>query len=323
MFTYGLKTDTAQDQRMLIEIPEREVARVAGLALPGQAPLVDTFHFLRHVPSWFPGAAFKRNAKAWRKELDDMVEGPFNRVKANMAAGVAAPSFTLKCLQAGTHSDFNIMWSAGSMFAAGADSTTALLMSFFLAMAMHPDVQKKAQTEIDNATKANTLPTFEDRENLPYVACLLKELQRWIPAVPLALPHRLMEDDYYGGYFIPEGSIVFPNVWAISQDEANYKDPKRFWPERFENPETAELDPYKYTFGFGRRICAGMNLADATLYLAVVSILATFDIGKLLDEDGNDIEPEFVLGTGLICGPEGFKCTVRPRSGDAARLCGR
>ncbi|KDQ16087.1 hypothetical protein BOTBODRAFT_173362 [Botryobasidium botryosum FD-172 SS1] len=318
MFTYGLKVDTSKDP--LVEVPERGFTRAIHMALPGQAPLVDTFHFLRYIPSWFPGAGFKRNAKIWRKELDDMVGDPFKRVKAEMAAGVAVPSFTSTCLEDPAHSENDIVWSAGSMYVAGADTTHALLSSFILAMATHPDVQKRAQAEIDTVVKGNGLPTLEDRENLPYIECLLKELQRWLPAVPLSLPHRLMEDDYYGGYFFPKGSIVFPNVWALSQDEAHYKDPKRFWPERFENPETAELDPYKYAFGWGRRVCAGMNFADATLYLAVVSILSVFDISKPLDEHGNEVEPEVTFGTGVVSRPQGFKCTIRPRSNDAAQL---
>ncbi|KDQ17039.1 hypothetical protein BOTBODRAFT_106426, partial [Botryobasidium botryosum FD-172 SS1] len=162
--------------------------------------------------------------------------------------------------------------------------------------------------EIDSVVNAGTFPTVEDRVNLPYIECLLKELQRWLPVVPLAFPHRLTEDDFYEGYFIPKGSIVFPNAWAISQDEANYKDPKRFWPERFENPETAEPEPYKYNrllinTAYQLRILgisAGINFADATIFIAVASILATFDIGKPLDEDGNEVEPKISYGPGLI-----------------------
>lgn len=48
------------------------------------------------------------------------------------------------------------------------------------------------------------------------------------------------------------------------------------------------------------RICAGLNFADATLYIAVVSILATFDIRKPLDDKGNEVEPSPIFTTGLI-----------------------
>ncbi|KDQ06957.1 hypothetical protein BOTBODRAFT_167514 [Botryobasidium botryosum FD-172 SS1] len=331
MFTYGLKVDGPKDP--LIAVPEKAFATVIKVAMPGKVPLAEYLPFLRHIPSWFPGAGFKGNAKIWRKELDDMVEVPFSHVKANMATGVAIPSFTSKCLEESMHDGNDIMWNTGTMYMAGADTTHAILTSFILAMVLHPDVQKKAQAEIDGviAAKGKGLPNFEDRGNLPYIECLLKDLQRWLPVLPLSVPRRLTEDDCYGGYFLPAGSIIFSNHWALSRDEAHYKDPERFWPERFENPETAELDPYKYAFGWGRRACAGMNFADAMLYLAVVSILAMFDISKPLDEHGNETEPEVVLGTGIVSAgltygipgrTEGFKCTIRPRSDDAAKLIG-
>jgi len=67
-------------------------------------------------------------------------------------------------------------------------------------------------------------------------------------------------------------------------------------------------------------MCAGVNLADAMLYIAVVSILATFNIGKPRDESGDEMELDVPLTTGMICRPEVFKCTIRPRSDAAAAL---
>ncbi|KDQ17057.1 hypothetical protein BOTBODRAFT_30444 [Botryobasidium botryosum FD-172 SS1] len=68
------------------------------------------------------------------------------------------------------------------------------------------------------------------------------------------------------------------------------------------------------------RICAGINFADATIFIAVASILATFDIDKPLDKDGNEAEPEAFYGPGLVSRPDGFKCIIRPRSSDKAKL---
>ena len=58
-------------------------------------------------------------------------------------------------------------------------------MSFFVAMLLHPEMQKKAQDEIDAVTGQERLPTFEDRPRLPYVNAICKELLRWKPVVPL------------------------------------------------------------------------------------------------------------------------------------------
>ena len=57
-------------------------------------------------------------------------------------------------------------------------------MAFILAMALNPDVQRKAQQEIDYLLEPGHLPTFEDAENFPYVTALMKEVLRWNPITP-------------------------------------------------------------------------------------------------------------------------------------------
>jgi cytochrome P450 len=56
-------------------------------------------------------------------------------------------------------------------------------------MALHPDVQRKAQAQIDEVVGTSRLPEFEDVQSLPYIVGLVKELLRWQPITPLgALP---------------------------------------------------------------------------------------------------------------------------------------
>lgn len=78
-------------------------------------------------------------------------------------------------------------------------------LTFLYLMATHPEIQKKAQAEIDHITGGTRLPDFQDRPSLPYLEAMYRELMRWMPPVPLGLPHRLTEDDEYKGYFIPKG----------------------------------------------------------------------------------------------------------------------
>ena len=54
-----------------------------------------------------------------------------------------------------------------------------------MAMALHQDVQKKAQAELDRVVGNDRLPNFNDRERLPYIDALVKETLRWNPVVPL------------------------------------------------------------------------------------------------------------------------------------------
>lgn len=107
------------------------------------------------------------------------------------------------------------------------------MTSFFFLMSAHPEVQKRAQSEIDTIVGQGRLPTLDDRESLVYVAAVVKEVLRWGPVAPLGLAvlscyrfvvfslifpfvglqHRVTEDDTYEGYLIPKGATVIANIW--------------------------------------------------------------------------------------------------------------
>jgi len=106
---------------------------------------------------------------------------------------------------------WDVKWSATAMYAAGTDSTTASVYAFFLAMALHPgafrriyplrcviltlhmsqEVQKKAQAEIYAVVGSSRLPTFEDRDHLPYVNAVVTELLRWSSPGPVGTETRM------------------------------------------------------------------------------------------------------------------------------------
>ena len=80
-------------------------------------------------------------------------------------------------------------------------------------MAAYPEVQRKAQAELDTVVGQGRFPEFEDRDSLPYVCAVIKECLRWQMVTPLNAPHKATEDDEYRGFFIPKGSLVIANLW--------------------------------------------------------------------------------------------------------------
>lgn len=82
-------------------------------------------------------------------------------------------------------------------------------------MTIFPEVQKKAQQEIDRVVGPDRLPTMADRASLPYIEAVVKEVLRWHPVAPMALPHMSTEDDVFEGYLISKGSMLFANVWYV------------------------------------------------------------------------------------------------------------
>jgi len=160
------------------------------------------------------------------------------------------------------------------------------------------------------------MPCSEDREALPYLECVQKELYRWACPVPLGVPHLATADDEYRGYHIAQGTIVTANIWSMTRNEKVYPDPETFRPERFDKISSAsdELsNPRNLVFGFGRRICPGQQFADANIWLAMANILAAFDIRKASDADGNEITPIPEFTSGFSSRPEPFLCEILPR----------
>ncbi|KAK7692059.1 hypothetical protein QCA50_005464 [Cerrena zonata] len=316
--TYGYSVMEGKDP--YVEIVDRAMENFSITTTLG-AFLVDALPILRYIPSWVPGARFKKLAAVWRAETMAMAEMPFAMVKQQMREGTALPSYTKNLLETETltpEKEDNIKWSAASMYGGGADTTVSTIYSFFLAMTMYPEIQQKAKEEIDRVVGKDRLPTFADRENLPYVEAVVNEVLRLSPVVPLGGFHRASQDDIYKGYFIPKDTVVIANIWALLRDPERYPDPSAFNPDRYLHPNP-NRNPREFIFGFGRRICPGLNLADTSVFFTCAMVLATFDISKAV-ENGVIIEPSGEYTAGSISHPKEFKCSIKPRTSKASSL---
>ncbi|KAG1737311.1 cytochrome P450 [Suillus lakei] len=253
--------------------------------------IADFVPFLVKVPEWFPGAGFKRLAREWHDTLEEMVSAPYKFVMDQMVTNIckfceyglifnfyrllALPrSLSPRiCWEAGLcqqEDEHHVKWSAATLYAGASDTVVSTIYSFFLAMMLFPDVQKKAQAEIDARQ-------------------LAKEALRWHVVAPTGFPHCVTEDDIHDGYYIPKGG---------------------------KKPET---EPRTICFGFGRRICPGIHLAEASVWLSAAMSLAVFDISKAV-ENGVEITPEVDPLSGTISHPKPFKCSIKPRSAKAVAL---
>ncbi|KAJ7436982.1 cytochrome P450 [Mycena galericulata] len=317
---YGIDVLPSKDP--YIDLAREALHAFSTANIPGRY-LVDTFPILKHVPRWFPGAGFKRQAEEWRKLSLAMLEVPFAETKRRMDMNKTPPSFTsdklndLKGREEIYYQERHVKAAASTLFFGGADTTSSALATFVLAMLANPESQRKAQAEIDSVIHRKRLPTFEDESSLPYVAAVIKEVMRWELVAPFALPRLLKSDDEYRGYRLPAGSIVIGNAWAILHDEVTYPDPHKFKPERFLTVD-GELNPDakdpSAAFGFGRRFCPGRHMAMSSIWIGVVSILTAFNIDKAVDDQGQVIEPSYEYVSGSISSPLPFTCAITPRS---------
>ncbi|KAH9998932.1 cytochrome P450 [Russula vinacea] len=240
-----------------------------------------------HLPWWFPGAGLKKEAETWKRNVERCRDGLYEAVKRTLDEDRAVPSIATSMITELTEDSTEEAISCRKAYPGAFTSTSAALQSFVLAMVLYPEAQRRGQEEIDSVLGHGHVPQFGDEDALPYLKAMLHELLRWACPAPLGAPHRLTEDNIYNDYFIPAGSLVFANIWAITHDP--------FRPERFLDPVTSAPLP-NVTFGFGRRICPGQFFARDMLWSAMASMLAAFEFLPAKDAEGRPAPPaqEFI-----------------------------
>jgi cytochrome P450 len=177
-------------------------------------------------------------------------------------------------------------------------------------MIAFPEVQRRAQAELDAVVGRERLPTFADAPRLPYVRAMIKEILRWRPTLALGVPHVATEEDWYEGMYIPKGAICIPNTWHCNHDRAVFgEDADKFRPERHldEHGETipgpVETNQAGHVaFGFGRRNCVGKDLATDSLFIDMARILWAAKLERARDENGKEVplDTETIVDTGVI-----------------------
>ncbi|OCB89189.1 cytochrome P450 [Sanghuangporus baumii] len=293
--------------------------------------LVNALPILKYLPEWFPGAHFLNTAKIGRELSRQMRSRIFAMAKKLIENGKALTSMTSTLLEQNTdidgqvtHEDL-IARTVGTIYIAGTDTTSSVLVKFIQAMVLYPETMRQGQAELDKVIGMDTLPTMDDRPKLPYINAICKELLRYQPTAPLAIAHYTTEDDYYNGFYIPAGTIILPNVWAMLMDPKTYPEPDKFKPDRWLPSDGAKqpLQSNKMAFGFGRRICPGRHFAEDSIFIQVASILAVFDIQMAVDANGDPIVPKEEYISAFIRKPMPFKCKITPRSDRSAELIQR
>ncbi|KAI0703469.1 cytochrome P450 [Cytidiella melzeri] len=296
-------------------------ARIAHAALPGSF-LVDL------IPIY---ELHSREGLAWHKQETQMFEEYSAGVAAKMDAGSSQRSFVTELIEMKDRhglSKREAAWLAGTQVIAGTETTSSTLVVFMLAMTLYPEVMRKAQAEIDAVVGHKRAPTFEDMIELPYIRAMVKETLRWRPVVPMGLPHRTSEDDWYKGYFIPKGTSVIGNIW-YGFYPAMYPDFDAFPPDRFLDatgkvevtpPDTHQMGHVSY--GFGRRHCVGMHFANQTLLIAIATMVWAFNIEPPVDEEGMVILPSATesVDLGIVVAPVPFKCRISARFPEAQAI---
>ncbi|XP_040069887.1 cytochrome P450 2H2 [Ixodes scapularis] len=168
-----------------------------------------------------------------------------------------------------------------TFFGAGTNTINRMVLWQLLNCADKPDIQKRMQAEIDEVIGQERQPTWEDRHRMPYTMACVWEMHRWKPVAPVGIPRGAEEDTEIEGYFIPKGTVVIANLWAVHMDPNLWKNPEEFDPTRFLDESGTKVLPkpdYLMAFSAGKRMCPSELLSSSQIFLYVTSILQKFDV---------------------------------------------
>ncbi|KAK7676144.1 hypothetical protein QCA50_020895 [Cerrena zonata] len=319
--SYALPSIESEDDPLVSYIDDF-MHRLERAARPGEF-LVEIFPILNYLPPFL--AKWKRDGQACHEEDTDNFVKWYRDAITRANAGKCGQCISRLLMKNPDLNEKEAAWIAGTMFGGGSSTTGSAHQVFVLAMVSFPEVMRKAQAQLDAVVGRTRFPSAEDRPNLPYIEAIIREVLRWHNIGPLGVPHASSEDDIYEGYFIPKGSIIFFNGWAFSRDRELFPDPENFRPERYlDGTETKEnIPPFTHNeghtaFGYGRRKCVGIHIANSTLFQNIATLLWAFNIERVKDGNGIEIVPDMddFLDTGLAVFPAPFPCRFVPRDPD-------
>ncbi|KAH8997761.1 cytochrome P450 [Lactarius hatsudake] len=320
-----LETENDENLKEILAYAERQSTTSA----PG-AYLVELFPWMLHIPERF--ARWKYEGNRDFTPFNNLFESLFNRVLSALSEGSERPSICASLFKGSGHNQLSrqeMAWFAGTLFLAGAETTSTTMSWWALAMIAHPEVQKRAHIELDTIVGRSRTPTSSDAPNLPYIQAMVKEVLRWRPALPFSLPHSTTEDDWYNGVFIPKGTTCLTNLMQCHRDPAYGENAVNFRPERFLGangeilPGPAEMREEGHsTYGFRKRACMGKHVANESLFIYIAMSLWALTFEPAHDKDGNEVpfDAHVFVDTGMTLKPAPYECKITPRFGEVVSI---
>jgi cytochrome P450 len=224
--TFGMRTDSVHHPlvKQALDL-SREFMNTTG-------PMSNLVDFMPSIVQKLLPWTMKTRGEKLHRGLVDTYGGFIRDIDANMQAGIevkdclAKTMLSIRDQEDLDHLDMSILASA---FMIGGVETTASIMQWFTALIpAYPEIQRRAQKELDSVVGRGRLPTIEDEANLPYCHAIIKEVERCHNPFWLGTPHVASEDFDYEGKFIPKGTVVVMNTWSMHHDPSRWERPMEF-----------------------------------------------------------------------------------------------
>ncbi|KAK1218060.1 hypothetical protein PQX77_019257 [Marasmius sp. AFHP31] len=371
---YNIPTLQSSDDPTISRI-NQFTSRFTQAIYPGMY-FVEFFPWMRYFPASV--SKWKRDAQMWYRRDTAFFRMLYDGVKDRMDKGDDGGCFTSHVMnrvrdQKGFElSETEITWLSATLYGGGVDTSATLVSWCLLALLAHPEIQEKCQQELDAVVGRQRMPKFSDLEDLPYIRATAREVLRWRTPAPIGeylsskgeyfppqpflwdFNNDSSQDDWYGGYYIPKGTLVISNIWAMNRDKEVYGiDADEFKPERhlgsdgklkpsppdtkrkfsrsaiFSYPPMCDADSDRSFLDLQRELSvlatvAGRHIANSFLLIDIASILWAANISPEKDAEGNvislDISDKATVNDGIVVKPLPYKCSITPRFPEVVKV---
>ncbi|XP_035510986.1 cytochrome P450 2K1-like [Morone saxatilis] len=227
------------------------------IRISGSAP-IQLYNMFPRLVSWIKNRQLIiKNAEMTIRDVKDLIKHLKDTLNPYICRGLVDCFLIRKqkeedsCVKDTYYNEKNLIFTVTNLFAAGTDTTATTLRWGLVLMAKYPHIQDQVQEELSSVVGSRQV-RVEDRKNLPYTDAVIHETQRLANIVPMAIPHKTSRDLTFQGYFIKEGTTVFPLLTSVLHDESEWE------------------------ISAGRRVCLGESLAKMELFLFFTSLLQHF-----------------------------------------------
>ena len=187
--------------------------------------------------------------------------------------------------------DFQLEVLCSELFGAGGEPTSVTLKWAIRYLAKNPEIQKKAQEELEYVVGSGAQVRMSDRQDLPYVQALIMDLIRLSDIHPIGVMHSPSQDTKINDYTVPKGTFIIPNFHKVHRDPEFWEKPEELYPEHWLDANGKFVSKHEgfLSFGTGKRKCPGHDIALIELFMFLSNLLQKFNF-KLAPGDCGKVE---------------------------------
>jgi cytochrome P450 len=256
--------------------------------------------------------------RQYQRDAQTFLQKTIDEHKVNYVEGEESKdlidAFLAESKREGAHKSFDeqqLLILCTELFGAGGEPVSVTLRWAVRFLAKYPEIQRRAQQEIENVVGKDKTVELSDRTNLPYIQALVYDLMRFADIHPIGVLHSPTEDAVVDGHDIPEGSFMFFNFHNVHRDTKFWSHPDRLHPEHWLDAEgkfTGANRQGFLSFGVGKRNCPGQDMAVLQLFSFVSNLVQNFDFSFVAGDCG-----EMERSQGCVISPKPYDIQVRAR----------